>query len=397
MYKAKEIAKGIYWVGVIDWNLRNFHGYLTQRGSTYNAYLIVDEKITLIDNVKSKFNEEFLERISSVVAPADIDIVIQNHVEMDHSGSLPELLKHCPNAEIYASAKGVSGLKEHYRGNFNYRAVKAGEELSTGSRTITFIPTPMVHWPDNMVCYLGEEQILFSNDSFGQHIASSERFDDELPLHITMEETAKYYANIVMPYSRQVKKELTAVQDYPIKMVCPSHGLIWRKNIAEVVKNYSSWAHNKGLDKALIVYDTMWGSTEQVAHMLGQAFEEAGIHVDICSVQHTHRSDIMTKLLSARFICAGSPTLNNNMLPTMAAFLTYLKGLSPKDRVAMAFGSYGWGGQGVKLVENELEACGFDLMDPVNVKFVPDEETLKEEKDNMIEQVKQKIREKQEA
>jgi flavorubredoxin len=393
MFSAEKINDSVYWVGVIDWNLRNFHGYLTQRGSTYNAYLIMDEKITLIDNVKAHFFQEMLERISSVIDPARIDYVVQNHVEMDHSGSLPLLMKHCPSAKVIASKKGVEGLREHYAGDYSYHAVSPGEKLQTGSRTLSFIPTPMVHWPDNMVCYDETDNILFSNDSFGQHLASSQRFDDEFPLDIAMDEAAKYYANIVFPYSRQVKKELEAVKDLPVDMICPSHGLIWRKNVSAIVDNYKKWAHNETQNTAVVVYDTMWGSTEKLAGAALQAFNELGIQADLCNVQAIHRSDIMTKLLDARYICVGSPTLNNNMLPTIAAFLTYLKGLSPRDRTAFSFGSYGWGGQSIAQVHDELEKCGFHMLDPVQCKYVPHRDELEEQKNKIVNTITQYLKE----
>ncbi|ERP31717.1 FprA family A-type flavoprotein [Chitinivibrio alkaliphilus] len=389
MFRANEVCENVYWVGVIDWNLRNFHGYLTQRGSTYNSYLILDEKITLIDNVKATLQDEFLERIASIIDPSKIDIVVQNHVEMDHSGSLPKLMEYCPNATIYAPKKGVAGLREHYQGTYSYVEVKEGDHLCIGSRNIHFIPTPMVHWPDNMVSYIPEDKILFSNDSLGQHIATAERFDDEVPSDIVMEEAAKYYANIVMPYSRQVKKELAAVEKLDISVVCPSHGVIWRSHISDIISNYHSWANNCTSQKALVVYDTMWGSTERMAQNIVQGFEELGIPAELCSVQHTHRSDIITKVLDAEYICVGSPTLNNNMLPTMAAFLTYLKGLSPKKRTAFAFGSYGWGGQSVSLVEEELKKCGFTLLESISTKYVPDDEDLREQREHLVTQMKQ--------
>ncbi len=263
--KAIKIKDNIYWVGGIDWDLRNFHGYLTQRGSTYNAYLVIDEKITLIDTVKHYLCDEMLERISSVVDPSKIDCIISNHVEMDHSGSLPMIAKIAPRATIYTSPNGMKGLNEHYKSGLNLKAVNNAETISTGKYNFTFVLTPMVHWPDNMITYLPEERILFSNDAFGQHLATPERFDDEFSLDIIMEEARKYYANIVLPYSDQVKKALAAAAPLAIDVIAPSHGIIWRKNIPSIIKAYTAWSANETADKALIIYDTMWNSTKKIA------------------------------------------------------------------------------------------------------------------------------------
>ncbi|MDD3049543.1 MAG: FprA family A-type flavoprotein [Candidatus Cloacimonetes bacterium] len=376
--KPVKIKDGIYWVGGIDWDLRNFHGYLTQRGSTYNSYLIVDEKIVLIDNVKSYMFKEQLERISEIVDPAKIDYIVQNHIEMDHSGSLPLILEYCPNAKIFASQKGAEGLPKHYGDKWKYNAVKSGDVLELGKRTLSFVQTPMVHWPDNMVSYCKEEKILFSNDAFGQHIASSERFDDEYPYNILIEEAKKYYANIVLPYSNQVKKALTVVENLDIEVICPSHGIIYRSRIPEILREYKKWSANEVENTAVIVFDTMWKSTEKIAQAIQSSFENKGIYVKMRNLQSNHISDIMTDIITAKYLGVGSPTLNNNILPTVAAFLAYLKGLAPKGRTGFAFGSYGWGGQSVEIVENELKSCGFDLLDKIKVQYVPTKETLLE-------------------
>jgi len=371
-----KITDNIYWVGGIDWALRNFHGYLTQKGSTYNAYLIIDDKITLIDTVKYYLYEEMIERISKIIDPSKIDNIICNHVEMDHSGSIPLIIKdYCPNAAVYCSPKGEEGLKYHF-GDLNYKAVKTGDALNIGKKTFNFVTTPMVHWPDNMVAYCPQDKILFSNDGFGQHLASYERFDDEYPLDIILDEAKKYYANIVLPYGAMVQKELQEASGLEIKVIAPSHGLIWRKNIRIIVDEYKKWSSNDVLDKAVVIYDTMWHSTEKIAYAVYKGFEEKGIPVEIYNLQNMHISDIMTRLIDAKYICIGSPTLNNNMLPTVSAFLTYLKGLAPKNRKGLAFGSYGWGGQSVGIVENELKDCGFDLLKSVKIKYIPDNNIL---------------------
>ncbi len=380
--KAVKLRDNIWWVGGIDWDLRNFHGYLTQRGSTYNAYLIIDEKITLVDNVKLYLFDEMIERISEIIDPARIDYLIQNHVEMDHSGGMPLLMKRLPNAKIFTNAHGIKGLKLHFKVDWNFQEVNTGDTINIGHRNLVFVTTPMVHWPDNMVTYCPEEKILFSNDAFGQHIASSERLAADYPLSIVMEEAKKYYANIVLPYSQQVQKVLMAVADLEIEMICPSHGLIWTKHIPQILEAYRTWASNESdADRALIIYDTMWKSTEMIAYAIQNAFENLGIHTKMLNLQLNHISDIMTDVISARYICIGSPTLNSSILPNVAAFVYYLKGLAPKKRIGLAFGSYGWAGQSIPILHNLLgdsKECGFEMMEPVKVQYIPDANTRKD-------------------
>lgn len=374
--KAIEVQDGIWWVGGIDWNLRNFHGYLTQRGSTYNSYLIIDEKITLVDTVKSYLTGEMIERIRSVIDPSKIDYIVCNHVEMDHSGGLPEIMRIAPKASVFCSPKGETGLREHYKENWNFKPMESGTVLNLGKRNLHFILTPMVHWPDNMVLYMPEGKVLFSNDAFGQHLASSERFDDEYPLDITMLEARKYYANIVLPYSRQVQKVLVGINDLDIEIIANSHGIIWRKHIKEIISGYTSWASNETRKKALIVYDTMWHSTEAMALAIQDAFEQSGYITSLLSLQHNHISDIMTEVIDAEYICIGSPTLNGRMLPTMAAFLTYLSGLAPKNRKSVVFGSYGWGPKQIDDMATTMTESGFQVVATEKIKYVPSEEDL---------------------
>ncbi|TSA34611.1 MAG: FprA family A-type flavoprotein [Porphyromonadaceae bacterium] len=374
--KAIKVKEGVYWVGGIDWNLRSFHGYLTQRGTTYNAYLIIDEKITLIDTVKSYLTSEMLDRIRSVVDPSKIDYVVCNHVEMDHSGGLPEIMKIAPNAALFCSPKGETGLREHYKENWNFKPMESGTVLNLGKRNLHFILTPMVHWPDNMVVYMPEGKILFSNDAFGQHLASSERFDDEYPLDITMLEARKYYANIVLPYSKQVQKILVGITDIDIEIIADSHGIIWRKHVKEIISGYKSWASNETRKKALIVYDTMWHSTEAMALAIQDAFEQSGYVTSLLSLQYNHISDIMTEVIDSEYICIGSPTLNGRMLPTMAAFLTYLLGLAPKNRKSIVFGSYGWGPKQIEEIATTMTESGFNVVATEKIKYVPSAEDL---------------------
>lgn len=380
MLNAIEISPKVWWVGGIDWNERLFHGYTTEAGITYNAYLIMDEKITLIDTCKATFSNELVQRISQVVDPAKIDVVITNHVEMDHSGSLPVIHKIAPNAQIYASAgAGVNEVKAHF--GIEATPVKSGDTLNIGERTLTFVTTPMVHWPDNMVTYSDVDQILFSNDAFGQHYATTKRFDDENDLCEIMKQAKKYYANIVWPYGMQAHKAVEAVKGLELKMIAPSHGCIWRSHIDKILEKYEAWTTYQTEEKAVVVFDSMWHSTEMMAREICDSFIAEGISAKLIDVKASHISDIMTDLCDARYVAVGSPTLNSNMLPTVASFLTYMRGLSPKNdqRIGLAFGSYGWAPLGPKQVYEELEKAKFNLPVPViTQQWIPSEENLAE-------------------
>ncbi|WP_281657409.1 FprA family A-type flavoprotein [Collinsella stercoris] len=385
MLNAIEISPKVWWVGGIDWNERLFHGYTTERGITYNAYLIMDEKVTLIDTCKATFSDELVQRISQVVDPAKIDVVITNHVEMDHSGSLPVIHRIAPNATIYASAgAGVNEVRAHF--GIEATPVKSGDTLCIGERTLTFVTTPMVHWPDNMVTYSDVDQILFSNDAFGQHFATTKRFDDENDLCEIFKQAKKYYANIVWPYGMQAHKALEAVKGLDLKMIAPSHGCIWRSHIDEILERYEAWTTYQTEEKAVVVFDSMWHSTESMAREICDAFIAEGISAQLVDVKTTHISDIMLYMCDAKYVAVGSPTLNSNMLPTIASFLTYMRGLSPKNeqRIGLAFGSYGWAPLGPKQVYAELENAKFQLPVPVVAQqWIPSEENLAELQDTV--------------
>jgi flavorubredoxin len=375
--KAVEIKPDIYWVGGIDWDIRNFHGYLTQRGTTYNSYLIKDKKITLIDTVKHYLFDEMLSRIKYVIEPEKIDYIVSNHVEMDHSGSIAKILKICPNAEIITSTRGEKGLLRHYKKEWNFRVVNSGDTLKIGKKTLNFYHIPMVHWPDSMVTYIPERKLLLPNDAFGQHIASSERFDDEIDWGIIKEEASKYYANIVMPYGAQVEKAIELLSGLDINMIAPSHGLIWRSKIPDILKEYKKWAKYDSDNKALIIYDSMWGSTEKIANYLKEGIEEKKVNVTMRNLKTNHISEIIKDVLNSKLILIGSPTLNNNMLPSVGKFLTYLKGLRPKNRIGFVFGSYGWGGQAVGEIEKILKELSWEIpFKSINLNYIPEKKEL---------------------
>lgn len=378
-----EIAKGIYWVGVVDWNLRDFHGYATPKGGTYNAYLIIDEKITLIDTVKAEFAPEMIDRISRIVNPSKIDYVISNHVEMDHSSGLPAIMELAKDAKVFCTKHGLTGLNEHYEAggcrNWDFEVVNTGYELNIGSRTLMFIETPMLHWPDSMQTYLKEDKILFSNDAFGQHLATSTRFEDEVEGG-AIDDAAIYYANILMPFGSKVIKYAENISDMGLEfdMIAPSHGVIWREDPSRIVDAYLKWAKREVSPKVLVIYDTMWNSTDIMAKEILEGVRAVGVEAKLFHLRKNDWSMIVKELMSSPVIALGSPTMHGTMFFTVSGFLTYLKGLRPKDKSAVAFGSYGWGGGAVKGVEEMLQKSGFELIEPgLQVKYRPYEDDLK--------------------
>jgi len=375
-----ELKPGVYSVGVVDWNLRNFHSYSIHNGATYNAYLIIDEKIALIDTVMAPFANELLDRISEVVDPADIDYVISNHVEMDHSGAIPAVMMAAKNAVLVTSdPNGLKGLIAHYGASYQYHEVKAGDILSLGKRTLTFVATPMLHWPDNMVTYCPEEKILFSNDAFGQHYISNKNFDDEGDISEILYETKNYYANILMPFGSQAKKALSVVEGLDLDMIAPSHGVIWRSYVKQVLEAYHTYTDGVTDNTAIVIYDSMWHSTESIAHSIVEGFSRKGIKSLLFNLKVCELSDIITEVLTARYLVVGSPTLNNNIMPNVGALLTYLKGLSPKGKKGFAFGSYGWGGQSIGIVNQTLVDMGVEIiMEPIKINYIPSKEQLLE-------------------
>lgn len=385
--KAYKLKDNIYWVGAKDWNLRDFHGYKTQRGSTYNAYLIVDEKITLIDSVKAHKTEEMLSRISSVIDVKDIDYVVCNHVEMDHSGAIPKVLEIAKNAKLVTNPAGKKGLEDHFdTSNFDFEIIKTKQELSIGKRSLSFVTIPMLHWPDSMMTYIKEDKLLLPNDAFGQHYASEHIFADEAPFEIVFEEAKKYFANILYPFSKQLNKLLDSF-DLDVDMIAPSHGLILRgEHISHMLKEYKKWAKGDCSNKALIIYDTMWGTTEKMALDIEEAFEEKDIKVSKMSLKHNDISDIMTEIVDSKYIALGSPCLNTTFLPTMGAFLTYLKGLAPYEKIGFSFGSYGWRAGFLGEINQVMESINWSVpATPYEAKYrFYDKNELKEKINSII-------------
>ena len=379
MQEPIQLKDGVYWVGAIDWNVREFHGYTTSRGSTYNAYLVKGEKTALVDTVKAGFFPEMCSRIEAVMNPAEIDYLIVNHVEMDHSGGIPQFMERVPNVQLIATDNGIKALQRHYRQDLPIRKVKTGDEISLGGKTLQFLEAYMLHWPDSMFTYLKEDCILMPNDGFGQHYASYKRFDDENSLETVMEEAAKYFGNILMPLAPLIPPLLKKVKkmEIPIEMIAPSHGIIWRSYADKIIQAYTDWSKGVAERRVLIIYDTMWQSTETMAKAIAQGVSEAGVENKLIHVRKNHRSDIMKEILSAKVLAIGSPTINEGIFPTVAELLVYLKGLRPLKKRGLAFGSYGWGGEAIPAITEAMKGMGIEVIDPgLSVMYVPGAEDL---------------------
>lgn len=377
-----EIKKDIYWVGAIDWDIRDFHGYVIPRGTSYNSYLVIDEKTVLFDTVKKGFMAELVDNIKDVINPEKIDYLVVDHVELDHSGCLPDIVALVKPEKVFCSPMGEKAIRGHFHNlDLPLEIVKTGDEINIGKRTIKFLESRMLHWPDSMCSYLQEDKVLISNDIFGQHWAMNERFDDEVPFDDLMYESVKYFANIILPYSPLVIKFLDFVGELNIKpeILATDHGVIWRTHIDKIFSAYREWAMQKSKRKAVIVYGTMWGSTDMMAKSIEQGIIQEGVEVKSLNLSDAHRSEVITEILDAKAVIFGSPTLNNGILPAVADSLTYIKGLRPKDKIGAAFGSYGWGGEAVKHLNAWMEKMKMDVVNPgLRIKFVPTEEQLEE-------------------
>jgi len=377
--QAIKLTDDVYWVGAIDWGIRDFHGYTTGRGTTYNAYLILGDKPTLIDTVKAPFYKEMMDRISSVIDPKKIDYIVSNHTEMDHSGCLARAIKEINPDKVYASKMGVKGLNQHFTFDREITEVKDGETLKLGNKTLTFVETRMLHWPDSMITYLQEDKVLFSQDGFGMHLATNERFDDEIDKNILEFEAAKYYANILTLFSPIVLKTLEKLKglNLNIKYLAPDHGPVWRKDINWIIEKYIEWAKQKPTNKAVIVYDTMWQSTAKIATAIDEGIASTSAKSEVIPLGGNNRSDVATELLHAGAIVVGSPTINNQMFPRVADMLTYIKGLKFQNLIGAVFGSFGWSGEATKLIRKELEEMKVNIItEDINVKYVPSKEDL---------------------
>ena len=363
-----KITENVDWVGKIDWELRKFHGeeYSTHRGTSYNSYLVKDEKTALIDTVWTPFAKEFVENLAKEIDLNKIDYVIANHAEMDHSGALPELMRHIPDKPIYCSANGVKSLRGHYHKDWNFQVVKTGDKLSLGKKELVFVEAMLLHWPDSMMEYLTEEAILFSNDAFGQHIASEHMYNDIVVQSELFEEATKYYANILTPFSPLVTKKINEViaLNLPVNFICPSHGVIWRKNPLQIAEKYLEWAADYQENQIAIIYDTMWDGTRTLAEQIAKGIKQTDnkVTVKLYNISRSDINDVVTEVFKAKAILLGSPTINKGILNAAAALLEMIKGLKFKNKKAAAFGCYGWSGESVKVLTDHLSEAGFEII-----------------------------------
>jgi flavorubredoxin len=376
-----ELSKGVYWVGVVDWALRQFHGHevSTHRGSSYNSYLIVDEKIVLVDTVYGPFQQQLIKNIGEVVDPARIDIIVVNHAEMDHSGSLPAIMEQAPKATVVVSQRGKESVTGHFQQPCNFQAVKTGDSINIGKHELAFIEAPMLHWPDSMFTYLTGENILMSNDAFGQHYATAFRFNDQVNQQELYEEAFKYYASILTPFSSPVLKKIEELMslNLQVDMIAPSHGIIWRKDPLQIVRKYKQWASQEPEKSAVIVYTTMYNGTRYMAEAIGQGLAGENVPYQLFDTDVSDRSDVITEIFKAKAVIIGSPTFNQGILPTLSPILEDLKGFKFKNKIGAAFGSYGWSGEAVKILEEHLSRCKIPVAaEGVNAKWQPKPDDL---------------------
>ena len=381
---SKKINDKITWVGKTDWELKKFHGdeFTTTKGSTYNSYLIRDEKVVLIDTVWLPYDREFINNLKKEIELDKIDYIIIQHGEVDHSGALIELMKQIPNTPIYCTANGIKSIKGQYHEDWNFIPVKTGDRLNIGENTLTFIEAPMLHWPDTMFTYMDKEEILFSNDGFGEHLASEFLYADEVNQLDLYNQALTYYANILAPFGLMVKNKVNEIlkMNVPIKMICPSHGLIWRREPEQIINKYLEWADNYQEEQITIIYDTMWNSTRKMAEAIAKGIKNVNdkVEVKLMNTSKDDKTDVLTEVFKSKAILVGSPTVNNGYLHSIAGILEMIKGMRLKNKKATAFGSFGWSGEAVKQINEELKKAGFEVLNEgIRAEWTPDGEMEK--------------------
>ncbi|MDD3094816.1 MAG: anaerobic nitric oxide reductase flavorubredoxin [Candidatus Neomarinimicrobiota bacterium] len=381
----KQIKNKVYWVGKVDWDLRKFHGddYSTHKGSTYNAYLIQEEKTVLIDTVWSPFAVEFVENLQKEIDLKRIDAIVINHGEVDHSGALPELMKHIPDTPIYCTAHAVKSLKGQYHQDWDFRVVDTGDTLDVGKgKSLTFVKMAMLHWPDSMAAFLSGDNILFSNDAFGQHYATDLLYNDLVDQCELYSEAVKYYANILTPFSKILQRKLEEVLalNLPIEIIATSHGVIWRDNPLQIVEKYAEWANDYQENQITLIYDTMWNGTKILAETIAEGIRLADpeVKVRVFHLAHTDSNDVITEVFKSKTVVVGSPTIANSVLHSVAGFVHMMKGLKFKNKKAATFGCYGWSGESPKVLKDMMEDAGFASIDEgLKNLWNPDELSLK--------------------
>lgn len=377
------IRNNVHWVGKADWELRKFHGdeYSTHRGSSYNSYLVRENKVALIDTVWKPFAAEFVSGLKELIDLRKIDFIVANHGEIDHSGALPLLLREIPGTPIYCTANAVKSLKGHHHADWNFKVVKTGDTLDLGGKQLVFVEAPMLHWPDTMMSYLTGDNILFSMDAFGQHFCADPLFDDRVDQDELLAEALKYYANILTPYNALVKKKIDQVLalKLPVDIICPSHGVVWRKDPLRIVEKYLSWAADYKENQITLVYDTMWGGTRRMAEAVAAGIRAAdpAVLVKQYNISGSDKNDVISEIFKSKGIILGSPTVNKGILTAMAALLEEVRGLAFKGKKAASFGAYGWSGESVKALNEGIAKAGFAVVDEgLSALWNPDDDTL---------------------
>lgn len=364
----KHVKGNVHWVGKVDWELETFHGneYTTRKGSTYNSYLIKEGKTVLVDTVWSPFADEFVDNLEKGIDLADIDLIVVNHGEVDHSGALPALMERIPETPIYCTANAVKSLKGQYHEDWDFRVVKTGDRIDIGNgKELVFVEMTMLHWPDSMATYLTGDNILFSNDAFGQHLATEKLFNDQVDQCDLFNESIKYYANILTPFSSMLAKKLKEISalGLPIDMIATSHGVVWRDDPMQIVEKYAAWADDYKEDQITVVYETMWNGTRTLAERIAAGIREADpdVVVKVFNLAKSDENDVITEIFKSKTVVIGSPTVSNNILHTMAGFIQMVKGFRFKGKKAAAFGCYGWSGEGVKVINDLMSEAGFEV------------------------------------
>ena len=366
----KLVKNNVSWVGKVDWELLKFHGddYSTHKGSTYNSYLIEEEKTVLIDTVWIPFASEFVENLQKEIDLNKIDYIIINHGEVDHSGALPALMKLIPDKPIYCTANAVKSLKGQYHQDWDFHVVKTGDKLDIGDgKELIFVEMSMLHWPDSMATYLTKDNVLFSNDAFGQHYATEKLFNDLVDQCELFNECIKYYANIITPFSAILRKKLAEVLslNLQIDIIATSHGVIWRDNPVQIVEKYLKWAEDYQENQISVIYDTMWNGTRELAERIaeGIGLADKDVTVKLFNLAKNDDNDVITEVFKSKTVVVGSPTVGNSVLHSVAGFMHLMKGLKFKNKKAAAFGCYGWSGEGTKVISESMKNAGFELID----------------------------------
>lgn len=380
-----KVKNNVTWIGKIDWELRKFHGdeYSTHKGTTYNSYLIKEQKTALIETVWKPFSKEFVDNLEKEIDLDQIDFIIANHAEMDHSGALPLLMEKIPDKPIYCTANGIKSIKGHYHKDWDFHPVKTGDKIDLGGKELIFIAAPMLHWPDTMMCYLTKDNILFSNDAFGQHYASEYMFNDLVDQNELFNECIKYYANILTPFSKMVIKKINEVLEFklPVDVICTSHGVIWRDNPTQIIEKYLEWANAYQENQITILYDTMWNGTRIMAESIAKGIKnkDSQVNIKLFNTSKSDKNDIITEIFKSKIILVGSPTINRGILTSTASIMEEIKGLRFVDKKAAAFGCYGWSGESVQLITENLKEAGFEIInDGLKSSWNPDEAAIKE-------------------